>query len=343
MEIDQQLLNPFQQALLAIMVIIIMFGMGAGLTSADFRNALYRPRGMLIGFLSQFGLMPLIAFALAHLLQLSPAKAIALILLGCLPGGSTSNMFTYFARGSVALSISMTAASTILALVAMPLLLDLYASGFAAQLSAPADKQMHNAAASSHFVIPYSNIVTSLLLVIIPVGAGMLLRRYSPEWAKTAEDTAGFMAIIVILFLLFSALLLRTEYFLATPGEIYVAAICLGLVGFMFGYGTATAFRMPPRFKRAISLETGIQNGPIAFTIILLSFSEPIQSEMLWVAILYSAFIVITSSLLTLFYRRIGKVDWELYHNARLHKRLFGNDYVTRYPREIVGEVDTRY
>ncbi|MCG5530656.1 bile acid:sodium symporter [Halorhodospira halochloris] len=339
MEIEQQLLNPAQQGLLAIMVLIIMFGMGAALTPQDFRNALYRPRGMLIGFLSQFGLMPLIAFSLAHLLQLSPAKAIALILIGCLPGGSTSNMFTYFARGSVALSISMTAASTVLALIMMPLLLELYASGFAAQL----DEQMRKGGEEGHFVIPYSNIVSSLLVVIVPVAAGMVLRRFSPDWAKTAEDTAGFMAIIVILFLLFSALLLRTEYFLATPWEIYVASICIGLAGFLFGYGTATAFRMPPRFKRSISLETGIQNGPIAFAIILLSFSEPIQSEMLWIAILYSAFIVVTSSFVTLFYRRIGKVDWELHQNTRVHKRLFGEDYQTRYPRKVVGDVDTTY
>ena len=335
---DQQLINPVQQGLLAFMVLIIMFGMGAALTSQDFSNALRRPRGILIGFLSQFGIMPLIAFSLAHLLQLAPAKAIALILIGCLPGGSTSNMFAYFARGSVALSISMTAASTMLALVMMPLLLELYASDFAAQLN----EQMRKGGEEAHFVIPYSNIITSLLVVIIPVGAGMILRRYSPDWAKAAEDTAGFMSIIVILFLLFTTLVLRSEYFLTTPWEIYVAAICIGLIGFLFGYGTATAFRMPPRFKRSISLETGIQNGPMAFAIILLSFSEPIQSEMLWIGILYSAFIVVTSSFITLFYRRIGKVDWELHQNTCVHKRLFGEEYETRYPREVVGDVDTR-
>ncbi|MBK1735339.1 hypothetical protein CKO15_08595 [Halorhodospira abdelmalekii] len=338
MEIEQQLINPMQQGLLALMILIIMFGMGAALTPQDFRHALQRPRGMLIGFLSQFGLMPLIAFGLAHLLQLSPAKAIALILIGCLPGGSTSNMFAYFARGSLALSISMTAASTMLALIMMPLLLDLYASGFAEQL----DAQLREAGSDTHFVIPYGNIVASLLLVIVPVIGGMVLRRYSPGWAKTAEDTAGFMAIIVILFLLVSALLLRTEYFLATPWEIYVAAVCIGLVGFLFGYGTATAFRLPPRFKRAISLETGIQNGPIALAIIMLSFAEPIQSEMLWVAILYSAFIVITSSFVTLYYRRIGQLDWDLHHNTRIHQRLFGANYQTRYPRRVIGDVDTR-
>src|SRR5690606_6744214 len=148
----------------------------ASLTPADFRTVLRRPRGVLIGFLSQFGVMPLIAVGLAWLLNLPPSLAIALILIGCLPGGTTSNMFTYFARGSVALSISMTTASTILALVMMPLLLELYGAGFARQI----DATLRAEGAEAGFVIPRLNVVVSLLLVLIPVVLGMILRRRSP-------------------------------------------------------------------------------------------------------------------------------------------------------------------
>ncbi len=338
MEINQQLLNPVEQGLLAIMILIIMFGMGATLTPKDFRSALERPRGMLIGFLSQFGLMPLIAFSLAVLLQLPPALAIALILIGCLPGGTTSNMFAYFARGSVALSISMTAASTLLALVMMPILLDLYASGFADRI----DADLRAAGDDVGFVMPYTNIILSLLLVLVPVAGGMILLRVSPDWAKTAEDTAGFMAIVVILFLLGSVLIRHSNLFLITPWQIYLGSLCVGLIGFLFGYGMSSLTRLPPRYKRSVSLETGIQNGPIAFAIILLSFREPLQSQMLWLAILYSSFIVITSSFVTLFYRRIGKGDWEIHRNNLVHKRLFGEDYHTRYPEAAVGKVDQR-
>ncbi len=333
MEITQQLLNPVEQGLLAVMILIIMFGMGATLTPDDFRHALRQPRGMLIGFLSQFGLMPLIAVGLAVLLNLPPALAIALIMVGCLPGGTTSNMFAYFARGSVALSVSMTAASTVLALVMMPLLLDLHASGFVERI----DSEMRAAGDEGGFAMPYPNIIIALLLVLLPVGAGMVLLRHSPEWAKTAEDTAGFMAIIVILFLLGSAAVRHGNLFLETPWQVYAGSICLGLVGFLFGYLMAGAARLAPRFKRTVSLETGIQNGPIAFTIILLSFREPLQSQMLWQAILYSTFIVITSSLVTLFYRRIGRADWEIHRNNTVHQRLFGEGYRIRYPEAAVG------
>ncbi len=328
MEFDTQLLYPIDQALLAVMIFAIMFGMGASLTKDDFRAVIKKPRGILIGFLSQFGLMPFVAFGLAVVLELPPAYAIALILIGCLPGGTTSNMFAYFARGSVALSIAMTTASTMMALLMMPILLEFYASGFTQQIS----EAMRAEGVESDFVIPTGNIIGSLLLVLIPVAGGMFLRYKSREWAKTAEDTAGFMAIIVILYLIGTAFIRHSGLFIETPWEIYAAAICVGLLGFLFGFWMSRLFLLPPLFQRAISLETGIQNGPIAFAIILLSFTEPIQSQMLWLAILYSTFIVITSSFITLYYRRKGKFDFEIYKNTVIHNRLFGDDYVTGYP-----------
>lgn len=328
MEFETQLLYPIDQLLLAVMIFAIMFGMGASLTKDDFRAVFKKPRGILIGFLSQFGLMPFVAFGLAIILDLPPAYAIALILIGCLPGGTTSNMFAYFARGSVALSIAMTTASTALALLMMPVLLELYASGFTMQIT----EAMRAEGSDTDFVIPTGNIIGSLVLVLVPVAGGMYLRYKSREWAKTAEDTAGFMAIIVILYLIGTAFIRHSGLFFETPWEIYVSAICVGLLGFLFGFWMSRLFRLPPLFQRAISLETGIQNGPIAFAIILLSFTEPIQSQMLWLAILYSTFIVITSSFITLYYRRKGKFDFEIYKNTIIHNRLFGDDYVTNYP-----------
>ncbi|MCH8474467.1 MAG: bile acid:sodium symporter [Opitutales bacterium] len=330
MEIERQLLSTVDQALLLLMILIIMFGMGASLTTREFGQAFARPRAFLIGFLSQFGLMPLLAFSLALLLQLPPALAIALILIGCLPGGSTSNMFAYFARGAVALSISMTAASTLLALIMMPILLDLYASGFAEQIQAGLAAEDPE----TTFIIPTGNIIISLILVLVPVGLGMILRHFSAGWAKTAEDTAGFFGIIVILFLILSVSVRHGGLFFRTPVEIYVAAVGIGLTGFTFGYLMAKVFRLPYRHRRTISLETGIQNGPIAFAIILLSFSQPWQNEMLWLAVLYSTFIVITSSLVTLWYRRIGAYDYEVHRNEVVHQRLFGKDYQSPQPRD---------
>jgi len=332
MEFDTQLLYPQDQALLALMIFVIMLGMGSSLTVDDFRAVARKPRGVLIGFISQFGLMPFIAFSLATLLGFPPAFAIALILIGCLPGGTTSNMFAYFSRGSVALSISMTTASTIMALIMMPLLLEFYTPAFTQQIT----EAMRAAGDETEFVIPTGNIISSLVIVLVPVAIGMFIRRKWPDWAKTAEDTAGFMAIIVILYLLGTAFIRHGGIFLRTPIEIYIGAIGVGLVGFFFGFWFSRAVGMYPIFQRAVSLETGIQNGPIAFAIILLSFTEPVQSQMIWLAILYSTFIVISSSFITLYFRKKGKFDWDVYKNTVIHNRLFGDDYVTHYPKGFV-------
>ncbi len=328
MEFPSQLLYPQDQVLLAIMIFVIMLGMGASLTVNDFKAVARSPKGVLVGFLSQFGLMPLIALGLAIVLNLHPAFAIALILIGSLPGGTTSNMFAYFSRGSVALSISMTTASTIMALFMMPIILSVYTVRFTSQLTA----DMRAAGAETEFVIPTGNIISSLVLVLVPVIIGMILRRKSPGWAKTAEDTAGFMAVLVILYLIMTAFVRHGGLFLRTPIEVYIATIGLGLAGFFFGYWFSRFIGMFPLFQRAISLETGIQNGPVSFAIILLSFNEPVQSQMLWLAILYSTFIVMTSSGITLYFRKKGKFDWDVYKNTQIHHRLFGKEYVTQYP-----------
>jgi predicted Na+-dependent transporter len=167
---------------------------------------------------------------------------------------------------------------------------------------------------------------------LVPVILGMLLRRKWPVWAKTAEDTAGFVGILVIVYLLFTAFFRHGGLFLRTPVEVYIGAVGLGLAGFFFGYWMSRLLGMYPIFQRAISLETGIQNGPIAFAVILLSFTNPVQSQMLWLAILYSTFIVITSSVITLYYRKYGRFDYDVYRNTLIHNRLFGENYVTHYP-----------
>ena len=328
MEFNTQLLYPHDQALLALMIFVIMLGMGSSLTVDDFRAVFRRPRGVLIGFLSQFGLMPLIALGLSLALNLNPAFAIALILIGCLPGGTTSNMFTYFSRGSVALSISMTTASTVMALLMMPVLLKAYTVGFIAQITA----DMRAAGAETDFVIPTGSIISSLVMVLVPVAMGMLLKRKSPDWAKVAEDTAGFVAVIVILYLVGTAFVRHGGLFTQTPWQVYVATIGLGLMGFFFGYWFSRLIGMFPLFQRAISLETGIQNGPVSFAIIMLSFSEPVMSPMLWLAILYSTFIVMSSSIITLYFRKMGKLDYDIHKNSVIHNRLFGDSYVTEYP-----------
>ncbi len=115
------MVGAFEQALLALMICVIMLGMGASLTPRDFYLALKRPYGLAIGVVSQYGFMPFIGFVLITLLPLPRAVAVGVLIMSCMPGGTTSNIFTYFSKGNLALSVLMTVTSTIFGVILIPI------------------------------------------------------------------------------------------------------------------------------------------------------------------------------------------------------------------------------
>lgn len=282
------MLSGLEQALLALLLVVLMMGMGASLTLADFRAVLRSPRGPLIGLLSQYGWMPLIAFALAKALGLPNDQAISLIIVGCTPGGTTSNLFTYYARADVALSISMTAVSTIVAVVAMPLLLLVYAGSFT----------------DASLTVPYGNITTTLAVMLVPLAVGMSVRARSAKAAQAMEKVGSLAGIGVLALLIVTGLVRNGELLAQTTPAMYVAAIGLGALGFGLGWLLATLLKVERPGRRAIAFETGIQNSPLALGIILASFPAALHERMLWLPLLYALFVLLTASLLTLWWRR---------------------------------------
>lgn len=280
------MVGPLEQAILALMIAVIMLGMGASLTPRDFTSALKRPYGLAIGLVSQYGFMPLIAFTLALTLPLSEPVKIGLLIMGCMPGGTTSNIFTYFSKGNLALSVLMTVNSTVFGVLLIPFLLVVYATGL-------------------NVDIPSENIIVTLVLLLVPVAIGMGIRRWNANVGALVELGGSALGIIFILFLLVSWVPRNWGFLLGTPGSVFLAAIALGLVGFLCGYGLSRLLRLHPRNARTIALETGIQNGPLAVALVVLTFAGTEQQEILAVPVLYSLFIVITSSILTLWFRRI--------------------------------------
>jgi bile acid:Na+ symporter, BASS family len=120
------MVGAFEQAILALMIFVIMLGMGASLTPARFRPRLKRPYGLMIGLVSQYGFMPLIGFGGPDPAPARPV-AIGILIMACMPGGTTSNIFTYFSKGNLALSVLMTVTSTIFGVLLIPILLVVYA------------------------------------------------------------------------------------------------------------------------------------------------------------------------------------------------------------------------
>jgi len=283
------MLSDLETTLLGVMMIVIMLGMGASMTPRDFLLAFRRPKGILVGLMSQFGVMPLLAFLLATALALPLGLTVGLILIGCMPGGTTSNIYVYFSKGDLALSIMMTTASTIAAVVMVPLLLAFYGG---------------LAGVGTEFVILPGNVGQILGVLLVPTLLGMALRKLNPNTGATVELIGALMGGLVILFLIASWVPRNFRLLVDADGLVYAATIGIGLAGMMFGYYMARRLGQNRNRARTISLETGIQNGPMAVLVITLSLPPAQQQEVLLIPILYALFLLVIAPTVTMWYRR---------------------------------------
>ncbi len=273
-------LSGLETLLVAVFLLLLMLGMGATLTVAHFRVVLRRPGALLIGLASQFGWMPLIAFGLAQGLQLPAEIAIGLVVMGCSAGGTTSNFFSYLSGADLALSIAMTVTSTIAVLVMIPLVLWIYTPSFGVGAGNP------------DLVIPYNNVVMTLLAVLVPVGLGILLRSRSERWARRVERGGSLAGFVVLALVIIGNVMREGSRLLEIAPSIYLAASLLGPIGFALGHASGRLLGLARPQQRAVSLETGIQNAPLALGIILLSFDSPVREQVLIAPLLYGVIVV---------------------------------------------------
>lgn len=302
------MITPLEETLLKVMILVIMFGLGSSLSIKDFRESLKTPKPVIIGFLSQYLIMPMLAFSMAKYFEMSNAWAIGIIIVACCPSGTTSSLFNYFAKGDLALSISLSSITTGTALLAMPILLAFYTAPFEAE----------------NLQVDIKSVILSLVACLVPVAGGVYLRARSERWAKNMEETGAALGIIVILFLIVSWLPRNFTQMINSDISILFTSIGLGLGGFLFGYIVSRFLGMTRRSCRTVALETGIQNGPLAFAIILLSFPDKeVANTILWPALLYSFFIVNTSTVVTFVMRRATRAEWFHYENKVVQDELF--------------------
>lgn len=282
------MLSSLEETLLSVMMIIIMFGMGCSLTFKDFRIALRKPQAIGVGFASQYLLMPFIAFSLSRILNLSVEQTVGLILIGCMPGGTTSNIFAYFSKSLLSLSIMMTICSTLAGFIMVPILMEIYTQGI-----------------DDTFRIPPDQIFRLLFLLLIPTLLGMWLRRKNANIGAVCELTGSILGALVIIFLVVTWAPRNWKLLLETSWEVYAAVILVGIIGFAFGYLFSRGLRLEAQKARTVSLETGIQNGPLAALIVIMTFSGETQQMILLIPVMYSLFIVLNSTAVTFVYRQL--------------------------------------
>jgi bile acid transporter len=287
-------LSGMDTLLMPVFMFLLMLGMGATLTADPFRLVLRKPVPVLIGLASQYGWMPLIAMILALVLNLPPAMAVGLIIMGCTAGGPISNFFTYIGRGDLALSISMTLVSTVTGFLMIPFMLLIYTAPF---LHSSGDHNLN---------IPLGKIIVTLFVILIPVGLGMLVRKRSHLWARRVEVGGTVAGLLLIILIIANTLLREAGAMLQINPSVYLAAIMLGPIGFTMGYLSARVLGLELPQRHAVSLETGLQNVPLAMAIILISFPGDIQSEILVVPIFYGIVITPLAALTALLMRNRG-------------------------------------
>ena len=278
------MISSTEQIALVLMTFIIMIGMGATLRLADFKTAMTQPKALLVGMLCQFGLMPAIAFMLGQLFALPALFALSLLFIGATPGGTTSNLFTYLARGNVALSVTMTVCSTIMAVALMPLMIRVWA----------ADIDL------SGLQIPYTNIVAVLVILITAVSIGMFLRSRGERIGHITERIGAGIGIAFIAFLLVSWFGRNYGILGEYPASYFIAPACLTVFGFLFGWIVARAFGLSATAARTVFLETGIQNTPLTIAVIVLSFPSNVVQDMLVIPAFYAVLVVLLSVLVTM-------------------------------------------
>ena len=279
-----------------------MVGMGLTLRGKDFAIVITKPKGIIAGEILQFGLMPLIAAGLGYLLGFHenyPYVYVGMILITATPGGVTSNLMTHYAKGDVALSVSLTSLSTVLSIFFVPLLLNLYCSNI------PDVK------------VPTGLIaITIIVLVIVPLSIGMLFRRLNEPLAKKLIPIFNILGIIALLFLIIAGIFNNLEGFADTERHgfrFYLMVLLLTFTGMLVGGLIPFLLKISNFQVRAISLETGLRNASLAMTIALLIQDSmgDFHSSMFWVSGMFGLTMYIAGIVAIKLYPKIFPVSKE--------------------------------
>ncbi len=244
--IDTWVINP--------MLGVIMFGMGLTLSPKDFQIVLSHPKDILVGCLAQFSIMPLLAFGLTWALSLPKELALGVILVGCCPGGTASNVITYLAKGNLALSVGMTATSTLLAPVLTPLLVWLLAGTMVE-------------------VDTLGMLLSIVYVVIAPIAVGLLCQRFLPEMTKRVVPYLPAFSSIAIALTVGIVVSHNADRLLVGGFLVVVAVVLHNLFGLSLGYFVGRLSGLDEQKKRAIAIEVGMQNSGLASSLATIHFA----------------------------------------------------------------------
>ncbi|MCG7501440.1 bile acid:sodium symporter family protein [Tenacibaculum sp. Mcav3-52] len=264
LQIDSIKINFDTEALwiLNVALAIIMFGIALDMKVEDFKRLINEPKILFVGLLSQFILLPFLTFILINIINPYPSFALGMIMIAACPGGNVSNFFSKMAKGNAALSVSLTAFSTIICLVMTPLNLQLWGS-----LYGPTNEILKSVSLN-----PFELFKLVLLILGIPIVLGMLVNHYHHEMAKKINKLLRPFSIFFFLLLIVIALYDNADVFKDYIHLVLFLVIFHNIYAFIIGYVTAKSFKLNKKDSKTISMETGIQNGGLGLLLIFSFF-----------------------------------------------------------------------
>ncbi len=231
-----------------------MFGMGLTIKTEDFKIVFTRPKDLCIGFILQYTVMPVTAFALAKLFGLSADLALGVILVGCCPGGTASNVITYVAEGDVPLSVGMTIVSTILAPICTPVLVYLLAGSWVE-------------------VSLLTMMMSVIKVVLIPVLLGILIYRLFPKQVDAIRELLPMISVIAIVMIISGIVGSNAEKILSCGALVMVVVAIHNVVGLCLGTAAAKLMKLEEKKVTAIGIEVGMQNSGLAISLATANFA----------------------------------------------------------------------
>jgi BASS family bile acid:Na+ symporter len=243
--------NVITQVFLPVSLAFIMFSVGLELAAKDFKRVAVQPKDFLIGALSQVVLLPLVAFLLLSIWRIDPALAVGVMIIAACPGGVTSNLMTYLARGDTALSVSLTAVISLLAIVTLPLIVGLSISHFMDAATAP-DLSI-GATVGGVFAI-----------TAVPVIIGMTVNHFAPAFARKFERTARIVASLLFVVIIAGAIFAERDNIVGYFLQAGPVTLALNLTMMALALAIARVAGLGARQRTAITLECGLQNGTLA-------------------------------------------------------------------------------
>ena len=245
---------------------LIMFGVALELKLDDFKKLLSSPKSVILGLISQFLLLPLVTFLLCIALSpwITPTVALGMVLIAACPGGNVSNFITSMSKGNTALSVSLTAISTSLTVIMTPLNFALYGKWITKFFSEKTAQDM---------VVPleieFSQLFTTIFIILgIPIILGVLFRRYKPVLVERIQPYLKKLSFVLLLAIMGVAIFQNMKYLAQYAAAIFILVAIHNALAFMVGYSFSSAFRLSRYDRRAISIETGIQNGGLALALL---------------------------------------------------------------------------